>query len=796
MKVSLKWLERYYDRKLDGQEAEEILTKLGLEVEERTDLGSPFDKVVVGTIRTLEKHPDADKLQVMQIDVGGESLLQIVTAATNVAVGMNVPVALDGARVVGGEIRNSKLRNVISNGMLCSGAELGIDSSLLSEEQKMGILPMDGDLPPGTSVKEALALDDQVLELGLTPNRADCYGIYNVAKELVLKKDLELSALERLEGVKGDNGLTIEIRDEKLCHRYVGRVIRNVRIAPSPRWFANLLRNVGIRPINNLVDITNYVMFELGHPMHAFDLDKLQGGRIVVEKARDGEVFLTLDGQSRTLDGEMLVIRDGEKAVALAGVMGGLNSEVDDKTANILLEAAHFNSESVRKTSRKLGLRSEASGRFERGLSEENVLLAMDRAMHLVRLLGAGEPEEAYAESYPVIQMIPEILISAKKINRILGMEIPESEIVRIFRRLGFQVKEDSGLLLVRPEAHRIDIQGPIDLVEEVVRVYGYDNIPSTLPLARTNTLKQGYPITLTEQVKALLTGLGLNEIVSYSFIDPKSYARLNVGFDASPSLKVLNPLSETQSVMRERLLPGIIEIAARNYKRQRRQIEIFEVGRVYHAEGERLPREDLRLGIFLLESTSKEWYGRITNDFYTLKGIAERLLGRISNRELRFLPLESEGSFHPGRTAGICLDGKQIGVLGELHPQILEEYDIREKACYLELSLESFEELAPRQHQGLAKHPFIERDMALIVPKDVSYADLEAVIRASSGNKVLRTSLFDVYEGAQVGTDSKSVGFSLIYQDPERTMTDEEVSLIHSGIVGALQEKLGARLR
>ena len=796
MKVSLKWLEQYFDKKLDGPEIEDILTRLGLEVEERTDLGSRFDKVVAGRIEKIEKHPDADKLQICRIDVGGEGLLQIVTAAPNVEEGMMVPVALVGARVVGGDIKDSKLRGVQSSGMLCSGAELGIDASLLTEEQKQGILPLDQDLAVGTSLKEVLDLDDQVLELGLTPNRADCYGIYNVAKELVLKKELELKALELLPGIPADKGIQVEIRDEHLCHRYMARVIRNVKVAPSPRWFANLLRNVGIRPISNLVDITNYVMFELGHPMHAFDLGKLEGGRIVVEKAAEGEKFITLDGQERTLDGDMLMIRDGVKSIALAGVMGGYNSEVDDTTVDILLEAAHFNSESIRKTSRKLGLRSEASGRFERGLSEDNILLAMNRAMFLVQLLGAGEPEEGYREGYPVAQKKPVVRCSAARINKILGMEIPEVEIEDIFRKLQFKVGRDGDKLLVEPEAHRIDIQGEIDLVEEVVRVYGYDNIPSTLPEGMTNTLKVEYKVSLVEKVKELLTSNGLNEIVSYSFIDPKSYPKLGYEFEASPSLRVMNPLSETQSVMRERLLPGIIEIASRNYKRQRRQIDIFEIGRVYKAVGERLPREELHLGIFLLENTAKSWYGAEQNDFYTLKGIAENLLKQISDETFRYIPVSSEKTFHPGRTAAIMAADECIGYIGELHPLILEEYDIREKACYLEIDLTSFQSQAVKQYSGLPRHPFIERDMALIVPKAVSYAQLEQVIREASSNKVIRAKIFDIYEGAQIGDENKSVAFSLIYQDPERTLTDEEVALIHSQIVGNLENKLGAKLR
>ncbi len=796
MKVSLNWLEQYFNEKLDGFEIEAILTKLGLEVENREKLDLSFSNVVVGKIESLEKHPNADKLQICSINVGEKENLQIVTGALNIYVGMKVPVALVGSKVVGGNISESKLRGISSYGMLCSGTELNMDSSLLSDNEKDGILPLSEDLELGEDLLDVFSLHDEVLDLGLTPNRADCYGIYNIAKEIILKKDYKLKKIEFLKGDLSKENFKIKINNENLCHRYVARIVKDVNIKPSPLWFANLLRNVGVRPINNIVDITNYVMFELGQPMHAFDFDKLEGSKIVVEEAYDGETFITLDGKERKLDKDMLLIKDGVKAVALAGVMGGYNSEVDNNTKNILFEAAHFNSASIRRTSRKLGLRSEASGRFERGLSEENAIKAMDRAMYLVELLGAGKVEKSYFEAYPIKQIIPTITSTTEKVNAILGMNIASEEIIKIYEKLNFNVKIEDDKLLVTPEAHRIDVKSEIDLVEEVVRIYGYENIPATLPVGATNTIKVDYKIKLVEQIKNYLVDNGLNEIVSYSFIDKSSYEKCGYATLADERLKVMNPLSENQSYMREKLLPGIIEIASRNYKRQRRNIPIFEIGRVFKGTVNKLPEETLKLGIFILENEVKEWYGKVKNDFFTLKGILEKLISTISNKELKFERLTELETLHPGRAANIIANNQIIGQIGEIHPNVLSEYDIKEKAFYLELELEGFDEPKVKQYKSLPKYPSIERDMALIIPKDLNYAKIFKTISDASNNMVVKCRIFDIFEGSQIEEDMKSVAFSLTYQDPDKTMIDEDVSTIHNSIINTLVERFGAKLR
>ena len=796
MKVSIKWLEQYFDQQLDSNTIEHDLTRLGLEVEDKINLGDKISKIVAGRIEALSKHPDADKLQICSINIGTKEHLQIVTGAQNVYVGMKVPVALVGSKVIGGNISLSKLRGIESYGMLCSGAELGIENSLLSEKEKEGILPLAEDIELGQDIKEALALDDVILELGLTPNRADCYGIYNVAKEVSLGQSLKLKKLDLAKSIIKDNTKDIEIIRTDLCPRYISRIVKNVNIKASPVWFANLIRNVGIRPINNLVDITNYVMFELGHPMHAFDLDKLEGNKIIVDTGKKGEKFITLDGIERELTEDMLLIKDANKNIALAGVMGGANSEVDDNTSSILLEAASFNSACIRKTSRKLGLRSEASGRFERGLSADNCLLAMERACYLIELLEAGKVEESYQESYPVKQEIPTITCTAKYINGILGMNISQEEIIGIFNSLNFKVEVLAEEIKVTPEAHRIDIQSKIDLVEEVVRVYGYDRIPSTLPQGATNTLAEEYTISLKESIKNQMVAEGLSEIITYSFIDNKDYESIGMEYQGDDRLKIINPLSEKQSYMREKLLPGILDIASRNYKRQRKDIKIFELGNVYKGSDQGLPEENLNLGILITENKIKEVHGLELNDFYTLKGILERLLAKISDSSIAYLPGTERKTFHPGRSGQIEVKGDIIGEIGELHPQILDKYDIKEKTYYLELNLDKLAIKPVTIYSQIAKFPFVERDMAFVVPKEKSYGEMIELIKEASDNKVIGTRIFDIYEGQQIEDGYKSVAFSITYQDKDKTLTDDEVTKLHEIILNTLAQKIGAKIR
>ena len=795
MKVSKKWLEQYFNKKLDENKIEAELIKLGLEVEEKKYLGESLAKIVVGKIEDLQKHPDADKLQICKINIGSE-VLQIVTGAANVYVGMLVPVALVGSKVVGGDIGLSKLRGVDSYGMLCSGSELGIDNSLLAEKEKEGILSLPGSFKLGESVIEGLDLDDTVFELGLTPNRADCYGIYNVAKEVALREKAQLKPLSLLKTDKINQEKNIKIIKPELCHRYISRIVRNLQIKPSPVWFANILRNVGLRPINNLIDVTNYVMFELGHPMHAFDLEKLEGKDLIIDTAKEGEKLITLDGQIRELTEDMLAIKDDNKIVALAGVMGGANSKVDENTKNILLEAANFNPASIRKTSRKLGLRSEASGRFERGLSEENTLQAMERACYLIELLEAGEPDDFYQESYPIKQLIPTIKCKVEYINKILGMEIAEKEIVDIFKALNFKVKVLGEEIEVTPSPHRIDIQDKIDLVEEVVRIHGYEKIPSTLPKGATNTLKEQDNISLKEKVKNQMVGEGLLEVITYSFIDNKDYEKAGLSFEGNKNLKIINPLSEKQSYMREALLPGILEAASRNFKRQRKDIRIFELGNTFVGGEGKLPEENSSLGVLISENKVKNYYALEKNDFYAIKGILEKLLGKMGIDNFTLRTFKDNKAFHPGRSGEILIKDKALGMIGELHPKVLENYDIKEKIYYLEINLEKINLKEEIKYEEIPKFPFVERDMAFIIPKQISYGEIIKVIDEASGQKVKSCRLFDIYEGDQIEEGYKSMAFSITYQNQDKTLTDEEVTAFHDFILESLKSKVGAILR
>lgn len=797
MLVSKNWLNEYVSGPLKASDLEKELTGLGLEVEGSESLGDKIEKIVAGKITKIVKHPDADKLVICQVDVGAE-VLTIVTGATNVFEGMVVPVALVGGKVVQGPIKKSKLRGVESFGMLCSGEELGLDASVLNDFEKDGIFPLPESTVLGTDIKTVLGLDDVVLDIDLTPNRSDCYGIYNVAREAAIASDQQLKVIEVKEGVKDSASVAIHIEEESLCHRYVARIIRNIKLGPSPLWFQNFLRSVGVRPISNLVDITNYVMLELGHPMHAFDLDALASNRIYVRKAKNDDKFVTLDGTKRTLTEDMLTICDDDKVVALAGVMGGLNSEVTENTKNILLEAAHFNGANIRKTSRKLGLRSEASGRFERGLSEDNTLVAMNRAAYLIELLDIGEVEAIYTDAYPIKQYIPTIYVSVDKVNRVLGMSIEKEEMITIFEKLNFKVEERNDILGVTPLPHRIDIMADVDLIEEIIRIYGYDKLPAVLPEGSTNVLEPVFPIVLADTVKNKMVSLGFSEIVTYSFIDPNNFDKIRLAEDSEKrdAVKIMNPISENQSVMRTQLLPNMLEIASGNYKRQQKEIAFFEVGRVFKRAGDEKPIEILKLSSLILGRDIKQWYGKETVDFFYLKGVLENLLDELGV-EVALEREVDDKTYHPGRCGKILVDGETIGIIGELHPKVAANYDIKEKVYYFEISLEGFKPKAVPSFKPLPKYPSVERDMAFIVPQNVSMEQIKAVVaKGAHAESVVGYHLFDVYEGSQIEHGYKSVAYQIFYQDKDKTLTDEEVSEMHNGILKGLQYELGAKLR
>ena len=797
MLVSKNWLNEYIVNILEASSLEKKLTSLGLEVKSVSSLRNSISSVVAGKIITIEKHPDADKLAICQVDVS-KKVLTILTRANNVYEGMVVPVALIGGKVIQGIIKENKLRGISSFGMLCSGEELGIDSSVLNDFEKDGILSLPETTVLGEDIKALLGLDDDIFDIDLTPNRSDCYGIYNIAREVAIAYDIKIKSLEIQDGVEDPLSIIVNIKEEELCHRYIARIVRNIKLGPSPLWLQNFLRSVGVRPVNNLVDITNYVMLELGHPIHAFDLDKLASNIIHVRKAKNNENFITLDGIKRELTDDMLVVCDNKKTIALAGIMGGLNSKVTNNTKNVLLEAAHFNSANIRKTSRKLGLQTEASDCFEKGLSEDNTLFAMNRAAYLIELLDVGQVEKVYTDMYPIKQNTNVIYIEVDRINKVLGMSISKEEIINIFKKLDFKIEERDNTLGVTPLPHRIDITSYIDLIEEVIRIYSYDKLPAILPEETTNVLDQDFKITLGCKVKNKMVALGFSEIITYSFINSNHFDKIRLDSNAveRDAIKILNPISENQSSMRTMLLPNILEIASNNYKRQQKDLSLFEVGRIFKRVKQEKPLEEQHLGALILGRDIKQWYGKESVDFFYLKGILRSLINSLGI-DFRLEREVENKTYHSGRCGIILINNQVIGIIGELHPQVAAAYDINERVYYFEITLENFKPQAVPQYNPLPKYPSVERDIAFIVPQNISIAQIKsAVEKAAHAENVVGCHLFDVYEGAQIESGYKSVAYQIIYQDKNKTLTDEEVGVVHNSILKELQYKIGAKLR
>lgn len=806
MKATKNWLKQYIDRTFTTDEIDVGLTQAGIEVEGVEDLSTSFSGVVVGKVVERIKHPNADRLSLCKVDAGEEELLQIICGANNCVEGMKTPVAKVGAHLPDGmKIKKAKLKGIESYGMLCSAQELGIDSALLSESEREGIWTLPNDWEIGMDLKEAIGFDDVTFELGITPNRSDCLGMLNVARELgmMYKEKVKIPEVnDTSENKAATEYASVEIENPELCNRYIARVVKNITIGPSPLWMQKVLRASGMRPINNIVDITNYVMLETGQPLHAFDYDKLEEGKIVVRAAHDGEKMTTLDGVDRTLDSDMILIADAKRPVAIAGVMGGRNSEIDENTVNILFESAHFHYAHVRNTSRKLGLRSEASSRFERGVPPEVSMYAINRAVDLVEQMHAGTAVAGVVDNYPVKQEKHIIELEPARVNATLGTDISASDMHSYFERLGFDVIKLPGSekATIDIPFYRMDITRHVDLIEEVARIYGYDKIPTTLPVSATNTKRQKPEITLTGRVKDILYGLGLAEIITYAFINPKEYIKLQHEEWLDSSVRILNPLSEAQSVMRVSLIPGILNIAKNNIRKNQKNLELYEVGKVFeqHKKDE-LPDEKRRVACLVTGERIKNWYGYSEEvDFYYLKGIAESLLDTLGIDKVSFVPNKKDGIFHPGRCTSILVNGEEVGILGEVHPQVLENYAIKERTYVMELSLDGFAGTIAnvKSYKELPKYPSSNRDIAFTIKKEVLDSEIMQVIEEASSDKLVDYRLFDVYNGEQIEDGYKSLAYNLTYQDSGKTLTDEEVAEIHQSIQISLEEKLGAKLR
>lgn len=815
MKVSYQWLSQYVD--VSGNTASELgekLTRSGIEVDIVENRNKGVEKVVVGFVKSREKHPDADKLSVCIVDAGLGEDLQIVCGAKNVAAGQKVPVALVGAKLPDGlVIKRAKLRGVESQGMICSAKELGLNDKLLPKEIQEGILVLPEDTKVGESILEVLAINDEVLDLDLTPNRSDCLSMLGAAYEIgaILGREVKLpdteSAVEQLgSGVKAADRISVEITAKEQCSHYAARLIEGVKIGPSPLWMQNRLMAAGVRPINNIVDVTNYVMLEYGQPLHAFDADKLANGHIDVRLAKEGEKLVTLDDVERTLEPHMLLITDGTKPVGLAGVMGGANSEVSESTTRILLESAKFDGGTIRKTSRQLGLRSEASQRFEKEVNPEAVIPALDRAAALIAELGGGQVASGIVEAAGGEHKPVQIEITLDKINSYLGTSLSLEEVKDIFGRLNFVVEplEQDGLLVHVP-SRRGDITRVVDLIEEVARLHGYDHIPTTLMNVETTPGALNKEQRIRRLTRNLLTNSGLHEAITYSFTHPGLIAEFPGAYREAKPIALAMPMSEERSVLRTSLVPHLIDVALYNRNRNTNDVAVFEIGRVFVTEEAsltRLPEEKLLLSALITGKRSElHWTGKPGDvDFYDLKGVFEGLTDYLGIKGVRYVPAQPEG-FHPGRTAQIVVEanGKQtvLGVIGQLHPALQQQKDLAD-TFVLEVELDLLAQLSDEKltYSPLPRYPAISRDMALVVDRSIAVGDLLAKAKETAGSLLESIQVFDIYTGERLGADKKSVAISLVYRTPERTLTDEEVSELHGRVVASLESGFGAELR
>ena len=789
MNLSMRWLSDFVDIDAKPHDFCEAITMSGSKVEGYTVEGSEISNVIVGKILSIEKHPDADKLVVCQVDVGSGEPIQIVTGATNLKVGDVVPVAMDNSTLPGGKkIHKGKLRGVVSNGMLCSLGELGLTVHDFPNAIEDGIMVIDEDVKLGQDIREALGLNDTCVEFEITSNRPDCFSIIGLAREAAATYNLPLKLHTPV--VKGTDGdvndlLQVEVKNPELCMRYIARMVKNVKIEPSPRWMRERLRACGVRPINNIVDITNYVMLEYGQPMHAFDYKYVNGHKITVRTAKNGEKITTLDDVERNLDESMLVIADEKGPVAVAGVMGGEFSSIMDDTDTIVFESACFNGPSVRLTSKKLGLRTESSGRYEKGLDPNNTKPAVDRACELIEMLGAGEVIGGYVDVDNSDKAQRRIKLDVDWTNRFLGIDIPREQMVDYLERVGCVMDGDD---IIVP-SFRPDLEHKADISEEIARFYGYDKIPVTA----IRGTAQGH---LTEQqkfertVSNTLLSQGLYEIMTYSFISPKYYDKIRLPED-SPLRKcvtIQNPLGEDTSVMRTTTLPSMLEILAKNYNNRNESAALFELSPEYIPTENPLPDENVQVTLGM--------YGE-QYDFYSLKGVVEALLDVLGIADYDVSAISDNPTFHPGRCACISKDGRDIGIIGEIHPLVLQNYGINTKVYAAKLDASALFDLrcVSKEYKPLPKYPATARDIAVLCDDALPVLDMKKAIQKAAGPILERVSLFDVYKGQQVPDGKKSVAWSLSFRAPDRTLTDEETDGAMKKVLKALDE-MGAVLR
>lgn len=799
MKASMEWLKEYSDIDVDAVKLGDILTMTGSKVETIEQRGNDIKNVVVGKILEIVKHPDSDHLVITQMDLGDEKV-QIVTGADNIKVGDIVPVAKDGSELPGGvKIKKGKLRGIDSCGMMCSVGELGLDINQYTGQIEHGIMILDKNLENklGEDIVDILNLREDIIDFEITPNRPDCLAIEGLGRETAVSLGKEFKNPRKnidelkIEDKNEIEGLKVEIEAPDLCYRYIARVVKNVKIAPSPEWLVRRLNACGIRSINNIVDITNYVMLEMGQPMHAFDINSIEGKHIVVRRAKNGEKITTLDEEERTLDENDLVIADETKPVAIAGVMGGINSEIEKDTETVVFESASFYGGAVRKTAKKVGLRTESSSRFEKGLSPENALRAINRAMELVEEINAGEVVEGKIDVYPTKQKTNKINLDYDRINKLLGTEISKEEMIDTLEKLNIKVEND---IAIAPY-FRTDIEQLADIAEEVLRFYGYDKLDTTLVESDTTIGIRNKEQKIEQKIKNVLVNSGLSEIYTYGFVSDKDLEKSKINKDLKEtSILIQNPLSDEYRLMRPSTIPSMMQTLATNANKKNSSAKLFDISKSYkninnEVENGEVPLQENILTIGM--------YGDDI-DFYTVKGLIENVLETSSINRYDIVRETENESYHTGRCANIKVGIDVIATIGEVHPEVLDNYGIEKRAYLAEVNLSKVTKYSKvnKKYVEVPKFPAVERDIAIIVDEKVEVGQIEKIIIKKAKKLLEKMQLFDIYRNEKLGDNKKSVAYSLIFRDKNRTLSDEEINVVMENIIGELQKTLNTELR
>lgn len=792
MKVPVRWLKDYVDIDISAKELGDKLTLSGSKVEEVVTTGDEINNVVTGRILKIDNHPNADKLVVCSVDIGREDPIQIITAATNMKENDIVPVALHGSTIHGGvKIKKGKLRGLMSNGMFCSEEELGI----AGDKPVYGLMILPESTPVGKNIKSVIDMESSVIDFEITSNRPDCLSVVGIARETAATLNTEYKMpnikYSEYKDESIENKLKVNIEDN-LCKRYIAKIVKNVKIAQSPSWMQKRLFEAGVRPINNIVDITNFVMLEMGEPMHAYDIRHIKSNTIVVKRAQDGEKFTTLDGTERELDRNVLTIRDGNRAIGLAGIMGGLNSEIENDTTEVVFECANFDGTNIRVTTQNLGLRTEASSRFEKDIDPNLAEIAMNRACNLVEELGAGDIVNGCIDIYNKKVKPHYVEVDSNWINKFLGINISPEDMADYLDRLELNTKINGNMLKIYVPTFRSDINIKQDVAEEVARMYGYGRIPSTIIESVNTRGGKNHKQKLDDKVISTLIASGLNQSISYSFFSRKVFDKIRLPENSNlrKVVTIRNPLGEDYSVMRTTTIPPMMEALSRNYSRNNEIVRLFEMGKVY------IPNEDLSKLPDEKNMITLGMYGNV--DYFDLKGVIENILDAFQIKNFSFKREEKNPTFHPGKTADLYIKNQFVGVLGEVHPGVTENYGIGVR-CYLsELNLDFIYKYSDssKKYKPLPKFPVVSRDISILVDKNILVQDIENIIKQQGGKMIENIKLFDVYEGKQIEKGKKSVAYSISYRLKNRTLTDEEVNKVHDRILRTLENKLGAKLR